>query len=82
MNLPRLAHWQMYALDQWGLAEPQMRLLFVLIPTLSALSNVISGPAIGALGIVGFTAIATVSNLLFWVRYSYFRSQTMRGHHA
>ena len=75
MNLPRFAHSsQLYAIDQWGLAEPQMRVLFVLIPMLGALSNVISGPAIGALGIVGFTAIATVSNILFWVRHSYFLS--------
>ena len=85
---------QVYSLDQWGLAESQMRMLFVLIPLLSALSNVrleshsttgpavtipralhrrgayaqvISGPLIGAFGLVGFTSIATISNLLFWV---------------
>ena len=57
---------QIFAIDQWKLTKGQVSTFFTLIPALGALGNVVGGKVAKVFGIQAFTAVATLSNLLFW----------------
>ena len=57
---------QLYAIGEWSLSKEQLATFFTLIPVLGALGNVVGGRCVKALGVRLFTAIATLSNMLFW----------------
>ena len=57
---------QVYALGEWGLNQAQVATFFTLIPVLGAVGNIVGGRIVKAIGVQAFTAIATLSNMLFW----------------
>ena len=57
---------QVYAIGEWGLSQAQVATFFTLIPVLGAIGNVVGGRCARALGVQAFTALATLSNMLFW----------------
>ena len=44
----------------------QVATFFTLIPVLGALGNIVGGRCVQAIGVQAFTAMATLSNMLFW----------------
>jgi DHA1 family tetracycline resistance protein-like MFS transporter len=58
---------QVYGVSQWGLDKKGLGVLFTLIPVLGAFANIVGGPLIARFGLIPFTLVATVSNLLYWV---------------
>jgi len=61
---------QVFALTQWQLSMPQVSQLFTGIAVSGVVANVVGGRLIQALGLQLFTAIATLSTLLFWTGFS------------
>jgi len=61
---------QVFALTQWQLTMPQVSQLFTGVAVSGVIANVVGGRLIRALGLQLFTAIATVSTLLFWIGFS------------
>lgn len=57
---------QVYAIGEWGLASGEVATFFTLIPVLGALGNVLGGRCVKLIGVQAFTAVATLSNMLFW----------------
>ena len=57
---------QVFAIQEWGLQKAQIATFFTLIPVLGALGNVVGGRCVKYFGVQAFTAIATLSNMLFW----------------
>ena len=61
---------QVFALTQWQLTMPQVSQLFTGVAVSGVIANVVGGRLIKALGLQLFTAIATMSTMLFWVGFS------------
>jgi len=57
---------QVFALQQWSLSEKQVTSLFTYVALSGVAANVASGPLISAIGLRAFTALATLSNIVFW----------------
>lgn len=58
---------QVFAINEWALTQGQTATLFTLIPVLGALGNVVGGRCVKLLGVQLFTAVATLSNMIFWL---------------
>lgn len=58
---------QVYALDEWSLTQGQVATFFTAIPMLGALGNVVGGRLVRYIGVQSFTAVATLSNIVFWI---------------
>ena len=58
---------QIFAIKEWGLQPGQVASFFGLVTALGAAGNIAGGPLIKIIGSQAFTALATCSNLLFWV---------------
>jgi len=57
---------QVFAIGEWGLSKGQVATFFTAIPVLGALGNLAGGKCVKYMGVQAFTALATVSNMLFW----------------
>merc|ERR1719353_910254 len=57
---------QVVAIKEWALTKGAVTTLFTLIPVLGAVGNVVGGRCVRFLGVQAFTAIATLSNMIFW----------------
>ena len=58
---------QLFAIKEWALDKGQIATLFTLIPVLGAAGNVLGGRCVKFIGVQRFTAVATLSNILFWI---------------
>ncbi|KAJ1454879.1 major facilitator superfamily domain-containing protein [Pelagophyceae sp. CCMP2097] len=58
---------QLYAIDHWKLGKPQVVQLFSLVGVTGIVSNAFGGLFTRRLGVQGFTALATLGSLGFWV---------------
>ena len=61
---------QVFAMEQWGLAQKQVAQLFTLIAVSGVIANSVGGTLIRLLGLLPFTLLATSSTLLFWLGFS------------
>ena len=57
---------QVFAIQEWALSQKQIATLFTLVPVLGALGNIVGGRCVRWMGVQAFTALATLSNGLFW----------------
>ena len=58
---------QIFAIDEWRLGPSAVATFFTAIPLLGAVGNVVGGRLAKRVGLQAFTAVATLSNLGFWV---------------
>lgn len=57
---------QVFAIGEWALSKGQVATFFTVIPVLGALGNLVGGKCVKYMGVQTFTALATLSNMLFW----------------
>ena len=71
---------QVFVTTEWALAKSEVVQLFSIVAFTGVISNVAAAAgAIAALGTRGFTALATASNLLFWVSMSLDHRRALAG---
>jgi len=57
---------QVFAMQQWSLNQKQVSYLFSSVALCGVVANAASGPLISAVGLRAFTALAILSNIIYW----------------